>query len=429
TEASYRFERETDPTIVPLALRRFAELYNEITGATIDSDTSELAGDEDVLKPAPVPLRAHRASQLLGYEVTEETCAGILRSLGFETVGAESEGAYRPEFWATLRDAMDLGATVFTPPRWRFDIRQEADLVEEVGRINGYEKIPSSLPQGTTQPGGRQGYEAWRQRVLEAAIAEGFQQIVGHSLVPEDALGVANAAIGPRVYASPELQYLRTSLWTSLGMAARKASPGTGAHLFEIGRTFTGVAPLGTYLEHEELGLLSFGPLNPPGLRGVGEERADFATLKGAFDRILRRAGVPTTYAASEIPRLHPTRQAHLMVDGRTEAVGEIGQIHPHIAAQTGLPAETMLASLDLRAAYEASGEERTYRAFARTPGIRRDLAIVADRGLPFATIERTIRTAAGEPLERLWVFDLYEGPNVGEGKKSVGVAIELRKP
>ena len=430
TEASYRFERSVDPMLVSLGLERFADLFQRITGRALEAH-----GFSDYFGPVDtenhhviVSLRPERASRLLGYEVDEPLCRTILADLGFEILGPEARYPNDPAP-AIVETARRAGGFAVGVPSWRYDVRTETDLVEEIGRIHGYEHIPAILPQGTAQPGGRQGYEAWRQRVLDAAIAEGLGQIVGHSLVPEDALGVANAAIGPRVYASPELQFLRTSLWTSLGMAARKASPGAGAHLFEIGRTFTGVAALESYLEHEELGLLSFGPLNPPGLRGVGEDRADFATLKGALDRILRRVGVTTSYTPSELSRLHPTRQAHLMVDGRAEAVGEIGQIHPHVAAQTGLPADTMLASLDLRAAYQAVEEGRTYRAFARTPGIRRDLAIVADRDLAFAEIERAIRAAAGEPLERLWVFDLYEGPNVGEGKKSVGVAIELRKP
>ena len=101
----------------------------------------------------------------------------------------------------------------------------------------------------------------------------------------------------------------------------------------------------------------------------IGDYSKDFATLKGALDRILRRAGVEVHYTPSEVPRLHPTRQARLMFDGRIEAVGEIGQIHPRIAAEAGLPEETMLASLDLRAAFDSVSEARSYRAFARTPG------------------------------------------------------------
>lgn len=426
TEASYRFERSVDPTLPARALRRFAHLYQLATRQGLRETEIEMTTNGPALEMPHISFRPSRATRLLGYPVDERTCARVLVALGCQVMTRDYLAEL--ELPNTLVSD-DPDAFIVVPPTWRPDLLSETDLVEEVGRINGYEKIPAILPQGTTRPGGRQGYEAWRQKVLDAAIAEGFQQIVGHSLVPEDALGVTAVAIGPRVPASPEHRLLRTSLWTSLGMAARRGSPGSGAHLVEIGRTFTGIGDLSSYLEHEELGLLSVGPLNPPGLKGVGEERADFPTLKGALNRILRRAGIDVHYSPSEVPRLHPTRQARLMFDGNPEAVGEIGQIHPRVAAEAGLPEETLLASLDLRAAYASISEARTYRAFARTPGIRRDLAIVAERDLPFAQIDAAIRKAGGDLLERLWVFDLYEGPNVGEGKKSVGVAIELRKP
>ena len=423
TEASYRFERSVDPYLAPKALRRFAELYAEITGKGVDLSLLESVVPPN--EPRDVSLRASRASRLLGYEVSPETCVGILRGLGMD-VAVEGD---------------TLTATI---PTWRFDLHTETDLVEEVGRINGYEKIPALLPQGTTRPGGRQGYEAWRQRVLEAAIAEGFTQIIGHSLVPSSPFELTGGVIGPRTPASPEHRYLRSSLWTSLGMAARR-NEGRDAHLFEIGKVFYGSIGddgIEFSVEEEAFGMLSAGALNPPGLKSDGADRADFFTVKGALERILGSVGLACEFRTSSDERLHPTRQAEVLVlDGLRYRIGEtmesveeerrigtLGQVHPRVAEAAGISAESVLASLDLRAAYEVAGDGGVYTALARTPAIRRDLAIVAPKSVPYAQIEGIIVEAAGELLERRWVFDLYEGPNLPDGTRSVGVAIELRK-
>ena len=168
------------------------------------------------------------------------------------------------------------------------------------------------------------------------------------------------------------------------------------------------------------------GGVNPPDRKHFDQDMADFYVLKGTIERLSQRCGFSQELgfeASSEDPRFHPTRQAKIEPE-----LGVIGQIHPEVARVEGLPSQTILAFVRLANAYRIASKETLALPLSRHPAIRRDLAIVADRDLPFSKIELVIRTVASTELERLWVFDLYEGPNVEAGKRSLGVALILRK-
>lgn len=394
TEASYRFERSVDPNGVVRALHRFADLYAKCGGS------GRLVGDVlDVYPcpPAPVTLslRMSRVVRLLGMDVSHEEAKRYLTALGFEV--SESEA----------------GVFSVLVPTWRPDVVREDDLVEEVGRVHGFDRIPETLPHGATTRGGLDPMERgiWdvRQRLLRA----GFSQVMSHTLRDTHPLDAPGQRVGPRNPGSPELALLRNSTWPSLADAARR-NGGRDLQLFETGRVFEPD-------ERRVVGLLAQGAIYPTDWQGEHPPAADFFSLKGVVDALAPRAvlwRVPETLD----PRLHPTRQAV------AEGVGVLGVIHPDVAEACGLPSDTVLAELDLETLAALVSAPVHYRPISRNPAVRRDIAVLIDRGVPYAVIEASIRQACGDVLERLWLFDVYTGKGIPEGKHSLAIALQLRK-
>ncbi len=395
TEASYRFERSVDPEGVVAALNRFAELLEAAGGP------NPLPGVID-LYPAPATretlrLRLDRASQLLGMPIEEAEARSYLDKLGFEV---DTDFAVRP-------------------PTWRPDIRREEDLIEELGRVHGYEKIPEALPPGTVSVGGAQGFEAFLERTLRQILAAGFDQTISHTLTPGHALDDPSATpLGPRAAGNPDIAILRSSTLSSLAESARR-NGGKDLHLFEIGRVFA--AP---ETEETRLGLWSHGALLPAHWQKTEVPHADFFSLKGTLEQSWPdlRWNAPET----PDPRLHPTVQARLSLGGET--VGLAGRLHPEVAERLGLPGETVVAEVSLSRLAPQLSEEILYTPLSRNPSVRRDIALAIARDVPYAQIETAIRKAAGEVLERQWLFDVYAGKGIPEGQHSLAIAMQLRK-
>lgn len=402
TEASYRYERSVDPNGVLAAIQRFTELIGDAAqpGATTD------------LYPAPpartaIRLRVSRAARLLGMPIAETDARQHLSRLGFEVQGEGEELSV-------------------TPPSWRPDISREEDLVEEIGRVHGYDRIPEALPHGSTTLGGPKSFEAWKDVVREATVRLGFQQTISHSLRDESPLDDGRfQRIGPRGISDPDMKWLRNSTLPSLADAARR-NGGRDLQLFEIGQVFG--KKDGQYVEYSSLGLLSQGAIQPEWWSGKAVALASFFTLKGALEELGRTASVDFVFRppASLDPRLHPTRQAEILAGD--QAVGLLGQIDPDTAEAAGLPAETVLAEVNVTAAYGFSKTGIQVREISRNPAIRRDLAFLIDKSIPFQNVSDRISSAAGDLMERQWLFDVYEGKGVPEGKHSLAVALQLRK-
>lgn len=405
TEASYRFERSVDPDGVVAALERFAELL-----AQVDEGKSRVPGVIDVYKQPPtirsIELDVSRAEMLLGMAIGEALAIGYLERLGFHVTP---------------------GATLtVNPPSWRPDIVREEDLVEELGRVHGYEKIPEELPTGATVAGGAYGFEAWLDIVREACLRAGFQQAISHSLRDKGPLDQDDfELIGPRVPSSPDMAYLRNSLLPCLADGAKR-NGGKDVHLFEMGKVF-GKAT-GGILELYHLAFISIGNLDSVDWTQKESPAASFFTLKGSLEAVFERAGVPATFSSAGPAdrRLHPTRQARITESGGL--LGIIGQIHPDVADEVGLPLETILAELHLEPMFKGSQPIPRLRTISRNPAVRRDIAVMIDKSVPYEKIEAAIDRALGEQLEKRWLFDVYEGKGIPEGKHSLAIALQLRK-
>ncbi|HSI74086.1 MAG TPA: phenylalanine--tRNA ligase subunit beta [Fimbriimonas sp.] len=402
TEASYRFERSVDPDGVVAAIKRFTQLLQEsIPSVEVSSIVDHYPGKED---RAPIAVRTERSNRLLGMEISTELSEDYLRRLGMDVTRAG--------------EALEV-----KPPSWRPDIVREDDLIEEIGRVHGYDKIPELLPQGTTTQGGPQGYELWQDMAIEAVIRAGFVQCISHSLRDLHPLDADGERIGPRNPGSPEMAWLRNSILPSLADAARRNNA-KEAHLFERGRVFAKGHP---YHESTSLGLLSVGPLRNTEWTAKESNSASFFTLKGALEEICTALGIEATFKPSSDPRLHPTRQA--LLTSRIGPIGLIGQIHPDIASEADLSEETLLAEIDLPAAYESRRDATPLRAVSRFPSVRRDISIQLSKDVPYERVEDAVKSAITEALERVWLFDVYAGKGIPEGSHSLAIALQLRKP
>lgn len=391
TEASYRFERSVDPEGVVRGLNRFALLLEGV-GVIVP-------GVLDVYPRPPMPahlrLRMSRAVRLLGMQVSPTEAKRYLEALGFTVAGSG--------------EPFEV-----TAPTWRPDIVREDDVIEEIGRVHGFDRIPEDLPFAATTRGGQPILERTVDRLRHLLMANGFSQCMSHSLRDESALDGPQGRIGPRVPASPEHALLRNSLLPSLADAARR-NGGRDVHLFEVGRVFW---VNGGYVEKRRVALLSQGNLYPPNRAKEPVPIADFFSLKGVLDSVCEGL----EYAASNDPRLHPTRQADV------SGLGVLGEIHPDAAEATGLPEGTVLCELDLEGLAARMSEDVHYRPISRNPAVRRDIAVVVDKIVPYESLRKAIDEACGEVLEKQWLFDVYDGTGIPEGKHSLGIALQLRK-
>jgi phenylalanyl-tRNA synthetase beta chain len=406
TEASYRFERSVDPEGVVAALYRCVQLVQQADPGVV----ATAVVDEYPTKPSskPIDLRVSRASKLLGMAISPEDAGSYLARLGFKPEPIE-EGVFR-----------------VASPTWRPDIVREIDLIEELGRVHGYERIPERLLDGTTTMGGPQGLQLWTDWLREAALRAGLTQMMSHSLSdlhPLDDPWVPR--LGPRSPASPEMAYLRNSLLSSLGEAARRNNP-KEVQIFEIGRVFS--QDENGYVERIRLGLLAAGPLLPIGWTVKESSSSSFYTLKGVLESAMDGVGVSVRFGSPETldPRLHPSRQASVFAGDVN--IGFLGQLHPDVAKECGLIAETIVAEIAIEAAYEARDLTLKLHSVSRHPSVRRDMSILLDKTVPFEAVAARIAVAGGDVLEKQWLFDVFAGQGIPAGKHALGIAIQLRK-
>lgn len=407
TEASYRFERSVDPNGVVRAIERFTDLLLQSqSNVQISNVVDHYPGR---VQFEPLILRVARSSVLLGMEISVDQAKSYLERLGMD-----------------VTDQGD-GSLSVVPPSWRPDIVREIDLVEELGRVHGYERIPEELPIGHTPVGGVIGEYLDRDRLREAAVRAGFIQIWSHSLRDLHPLDAGGQRVGPRNPASPEMAHLRNSLWPCLADAAQR-NGGRDLHLFELANVFSRSDQ--GYLERVELALWSSGALLPTSRQGEKNPEADFFSLKQSVVEIVENLAVEIRFESpnKSDARLHPTRQAVILSESG-KACGTLGQLHPDIAEELGLPIQSLVAALDVATLFESSSRTVRLKQISRNPAVRRDISFETPKSIPFATLESAIKTACGDVLERQWLFDVYEGKGIADGNHSLSVALQLRKP
>lgn len=418
TEASHRFEKGLDPNLAAVASLRAAQLMQELAGAQV------LAGVVDVypcpVAPRTISCRPERIRRLLGTDLSDERIAAYLQSL---ELSVQREGE----------------RLVVTVPTFRPDIQQEADLAEEVARLYGYDRLPEALPGGTSQVGGQRQPLPLLDRVRDVLVAMGLLECMTYSFVhPATADRLRWAPDDPRRQFIPlrnplseEYAVMRTSLVGGLlETAARNRSRGVRAvHLFEIGAVYHPKSLPLTELPYErrKIGILMMGPLPQEQWGGrVGE--ATFYHLKGAVERLLAALRLEGSFAPAGDPTFHPGRQAVVTVGG--QAAGVLGEVHPLVAEAYDL-GETRVyaAELDVDVLAAAAPAGVRYRPLPRFPAVDRDIALLVPKAVTAAAVAACIRAAAGEMLEEMALFDVYEGPQVAAGHRSLAYSLRLRAP
>jgi phenylalanyl-tRNA synthetase beta chain len=329
------------------------------------------------------------------------------------------------------------------------DVTREVDLIEEIGRIHGLEEhLPSTLPTAMGQVGGLTRPQRLRRRAEDAMRDLGFDEIVGWSFTDPGEAGRLRIAAGdPRAEGvtisnplSEEGSVMRTTLLGSLLDVARgNLARGSGRiALFESGRVYLppdgiGEGPLAgdfpgrrpaPFAEPHRLGALAVGDLDPGSWRGPATA-ADFFAQKGVLEGLAARLGVELGFEPASEPFLHPGRSAEIRVD--EAAAGWVGEVHPLVCRAWDVPAasafEIGLASLV--AASPAWQEE--FEDLTTHPAVLQDLAVVVEDSVPGAEVHAAVIAGGGELLRTAEVFDLYQGEQLGDGRKSLALRLEFR--
>lgn len=410
TEASYRFERHVDPAGVVAALNRFAQLYQDCGGPAPVPGVADAYPTQP--SPREVTVRISRANQLLGMEVTATQASNYLDKLGFQIIHEQGD------------------AITVQTPTWRADIAREEDLVEEIGRVHGYDKIPEALPIGSTPVGGTHGFYHMVETIQQTLLRAGYDQTISHTLRDTHPLDAPTDRILVRNPHAPEMAHLRNSLLPALAEAAVR-NGAANLHIFETGRVHQMVEP-NQRVEITHLAILSTSDRTRPHWQKPPADQASFYTLKGLLEELARATQLPLTLKRNTTdPRLHPTRQAKIILAGQD--CGLFGQIHPLAAEAAALPPETVLAEINLSALENAQPQPLKLKPVSRHPATRRDIALLVKKEVPYAELAAAIETAAEQnlpgALEKHWLFDVYEGQGVPDGQHSLAIALQLRKP
>jgi phenylalanyl-tRNA synthetase beta chain len=417
SEASYRFERGVDREGVRRAADRAARLMAELAGGSVAPGAVDAVGREPA-HTREIRLEVARANRLLGTELAGPDVAGLLERVGI----------------ACRREGGDL--LVARIPSHRNDLHLAEDLVEEVARIHGYDRIPTTQPVGELVPAAIPPGWALAEAVRDALVAAGLAETVSFPfLAPEELAGLGLEPGDPRGsplrLANPfreEEPLLRTSLVPSLLRAARQnlSRQVERIRLFEVARVFIPTQP----------GELPREPLQAAALVTAPRDRALwqpepapplFFEAKGIAERLMNALGYePRWEARGGPPYLHPGAAAAIVIG--SESVGSVGELHPEVANAFDVGVPCALVELDLDALLRTTPRGVAYREVSRFPQVRRDLAVVVGRERPAGELLAAIRDAAGRDCIDVELFDRYEGRGVPEGRVSLAFRLVFQR-
>ncbi|MDE2306235.1 MAG: phenylalanine--tRNA ligase subunit beta [Gammaproteobacteria bacterium] len=406
TDSAQRFERGVDPTLPVRAIERATALLLEIAGGEPGPVDVRRVGGEFV--PRPLELRRERLERMLGTSVPESEVGEILAAI-CEQVSPTAAG------WRA------------SAPPHRFDLAIEVDLIEEVARLRGFDRIPERHAVAPQIAGVSSETRLAPERILEAMIDRGYREVITYSFVdpvlqrtlfPEaKALELANPI-------SNDLAQMRVSLWPGLVHAAREnlRRQQSRLRLIEAGRRF--VLEDATLREIETLSGLVTGPKWPEQW-GSARESADFYDVKADLEGLFALTGDhgDWRFQADAHPTLRPGRTARIERAGL--CVGWLGELHPGIAKALDLPSGIWLFELDSESAFACN--KLYFKKISKFPSVRRDLAVVVEERVTFAELLENVTLASAGLLTDLFAFDVYRGPGIEAGRKSVALGLILQ--
>jgi phenylalanyl-tRNA synthetase beta chain len=429
SEASARFEKQLHPELTVRAQRIASRLLVELCGARLVPGTIDAAAE--IPQPHLLYLEEARVEGLLGMSIPLRTQEAYLERLGFDVTRE--------------RDGLE----VLVPPDRHYDVTREVDLIEEVARVHHLaENLPMTLPSAESTVGGLSREQGLRRRAEDALRDLGFDQVVGWSFTdPGEAARLRILAEDPRaepvMLANPlseEQSAMRTTLLGSLLDAAAHnlARDAERVALFESGQAYLRLEAVGEgvlagifsgerlapFAEPHRLGCLAVGPPVEQSWRGNGEP-ADFFALKGALEALAGQLGVTLGFEAAPEPFLHPGRSAAVLITD--VPVGWLGEIHPLVCREWDIPAAAGFEIATAALVEAATVGEELYEDVTTHPSVQQDLAVVVPVEVTAVAVRDAVLEGGGELLRSAEVFDLYEGEQLGEGRKSLALRLEFR--
>lgn len=412
TDASHRFERGVDPELPVQAIEVATRLVVELAGGS-PGPVVQAVLPEHLPKPVAIALRRARIVRLLGIEIADADIERILRALGMQ-VAATADG------WNV------------TAPSRRFDIAIEEDLIEELARIHGYDRIPTTLPGGATRIAAPSETQVDAATVRRQLAARDYLETVNYAFVDSALLQAWDAGEAAVPLANPlsaELGVMRTRLLPGLVSALqRNAARQAGrVRLFELGNVFESREPAFGKASQAPVEILRIAAAVCGDAKveqwGESSRKVDFHDLKGDLDSLAAAAGAMLEYRPSQLPFVHPGRSADIYRDD--QRIGWIGQLHPRLARNLDLDGEVFAFEADLTPLLARAVPRAA--ELSRFPSVRRDLAFVVPDDVPWAAIAATVRAAAGPLLRDLLLFDRYVGQGVESGQKSLAIGLILQ--
>ncbi|MBO1280508.1 phenylalanine--tRNA ligase subunit beta [Acinetobacter nosocomialis] len=410
TDSSQRYERGVDFELPLIAMNRACQLIQELAGGEFGPIT--IAEKSDLLpKREAIELKQAQVDQLLGYQVAAEFITDALTRLGCEvTVKADGE-------WSVV------------PPSHRYDMAIYQDLIEEVARIDGYDNIQISLPSMDVQLAKYQDrFEIAQLR--QAVVTLGYQEAISFSFADAKLEKQLNPQVNPLMLANPissDLAAMRSTLLSSLIPCVQYNlnRQQSRVRFFELGLRFDyqDANSIQDLKQIPTLALIAVGSREPESWHAKPQPM-DFFDFKGEVEEILAAGRVKVEYVRSERSWLHPGQSAEILVDGKS--IGYLGRLHPSLENELDL-STTWVAELDQAAVLQSYVSNFT--ELSRFPSVRRDIALLISDNINVRDIQQLIEKTGGELLDSTWLFDVYTGQGVEEGKRSLAFALLWQHP
>ncbi|WP_151793405.1 phenylalanine--tRNA ligase subunit beta [Acinetobacter nosocomialis] len=410
TDSSQRYERGVDFELPLIAMNRASQLIQELAGGEFGPIT--IAEKSDLLpKREAIELKQAQVDQLLGYKVAAEFITDALTRLGCEvTVKADGE-------WSVV------------PPSHRYDMAIYQDLIEEVARIDGYDNIQISLPSMDVQLAKYQDrFEIAQLR--QTVVTLGYQEAISFSFADAKLEKQLNPQVNPLMLANPissDLAAMRSTLLSSLIPCVQYNlnRQQSRVRFFELGLRFDyqDANSIQDLKQIPTLALIAVGSREPESWHAKPQPM-DFFDFKGEVEEILAAGRVKVEYVRSERSWLHPGQSAEILVDGKS--IGYLGRLHPSLENELDL-STTWVAELDQAAVLQSYVSNFT--ELSRFPSVRRDIALLISDNINVRDIQQLIEKTGGELLDSTWLFDVYTGQGVEEGKRSLAFALLWQHP
>lgn len=409
SESAYRFERGVDPTMQREAIERATQLILDIAGGE-PGEVSDIRNEAYFPKVKNITLPHQKVEQVLGIAISEKEIENIFTALQF-TFNKEKNN------WL-----------VKVPP-YRFDLSLPEDLIEEIARLYGYNRIPTHALSSVLKPANQTETAQDFSRVRDSLSQQGFSEIISYSFVEKDLQTALNPTAFQRELLNPitsEMSVMRTNLWPGLltTLLYNQSRQQERIRLFEIGSCFLGDEKEGKEIQ-KIAGILMGSAL--PEQWGERTRPVDFFDMKGVIENLLHLSAnqLQVAFKIATHPSLHPGQTAGLYLDNNQ--IGVLGALHPTVAQRLKLKEKVFLFELEGSLFKETRGI--LAKEVAKFPEIRRDLAILVNQAIPAQEIQDTIKASAGDWLKESFIFDVYQGKGVIAGQKSIALALILQHP